>query len=531
MGIFLQEKRLRVAEIIGENTVQAIAEGTLDLPAGKPDIDRVLYARLQPEITDLQPAEDKVVVQGVLTATVVYVPVAEEGRELPAVSVSYREVTPFETEVPLSGVIPGADLRPKIKVLKVTTGAGGKRRFEIDTVLSVTVRALKTVPYNVVSEANVSGGQRVQVRRETVNILDLVGLTMCQIPVKAELGLTEGLPVMEEILDLWAAPAIASMKVVEGKILLEGNVDLSLIYLSAPEGENAHTTVNSARYDKGVRFSAEAPLAEAQTGMQNRGTVFLKRADAFMVDEGTVGINLLLEAWVEVYRQSEVEAVTELKAEGIDEIEVNRQMFKAEVQVGEKTVVISAEGHLQVPSHRPPVSRVVAAESWFQPTETRVLDGKVMVDGILGVKVLYLAAGDEEGTSMLHVAEFPEALRLTEFVDIPRAQGGMATEYDVQIRKVQVQVIDADTLQVEINGDLSARVTSQTSLEVVSEAVVVPPALDDDPTSLRVVVIQPGDTLWKLAHRYRTSVEAIASSNGLAPNISLVPGQKLRVKG
>lgn len=530
MGIFLQEKKLRVVEVIGENRVETMVEGTLDLPLGKPEIDRVLYARLQPEITNLEVVENKVVVQGTMGATVVYVPVPEEEKDLPAVSVSYREAIPFTTEISLEGAIPGVEVRPKLRVQKVTVDAAGKRRFEVDAVVAVTVRALKTLNYSVVSGATVSEGHRVQVRRETMNLLDLVGFTMCQIPLKTQLQLGEELPLMAEVVDLWALPSLVGLRVVDGKVLVEGDVDFNLIYLSQGEEETAYTSVSSARFEKGVHFAGEAPLAEAVSGMQGRGMVLLKKVDTRLVNPFTLEVNLLLEVWAEVYRQTEMEAVTEIATEGVEEIAVNRQLIQAEAQVGEKTVEFSAEGHLQIPSHRPPVRRVIAADAVFQPVETRVLDGKVMVDGVLGVRILYQAAAEEEKPVLLHVVEFPEALRVTEFMDFPRVQSGMTVDHDVLVKKVGVELIDADTLQVEISGEMMVRVTSRASLEVITEAVVVPPALGDEATSFRIVVVQPGDTLWKLAHYYRTTVEAITAANGLAPGTPLQVGQKLRIR-
>ncbi len=42
-------------------------------------------------------------------------------------------------------------------------------------------------------------------------------------------------------------------------------------------------------------------------------------------------------------------------------------------------------------------------------------------------------------------------------------------------------------------------------------------------------VIEPGDTLWELARRYGTTVEAIAAANGIRPTQTLRIGQRLRI--
>ena len=54
--------------------------------------------------------------------------------------------------------------------------------------------------------------------------------------------------------------------------------------------------------------------------------------------------------------------------------------------------------------------------------------------------------------------------------------------------------------------------------------VPAPPAGD-----VRTHTVQPGDTLWDIARRYRLTLSQLLRWNGLGERATLSPGQRLRV--
>jgi spore coat assembly protein SafA len=44
---------------------------------------------------------------------------------------------------------------------------------------------------------------------------------------------------------------------------------------------------------------------------------------------------------------------------------------------------------------------------------------------------------------------------------------------------------------------------------------------------VRIYIVQRGDTLWKIAKRYNTTIDAIVRANNIKNPDLIVPGQKL----
>ncbi|MCH5304386.1 MAG: LysM peptidoglycan-binding domain-containing protein [Ruminococcus sp.] len=61
----------------------------------------------------------------------------------------------------------------------------------------------------------------------------------------------------------------------------------------------------------------------------------------------------------------------------------------------------------------------------------------------------------------------------------------------------------------------------------VGQTIIVP--VDTEETSGYVYVVRPGDTLWSIAQRFKTSVEEIARKNGMYNPDILYPGTKLYI--
>lgn len=69
------------------------------------------------------------------------------------------------------------------------------------------------------------------------------------------------------------------------------------------------------------------------------------------------------------------------------------------------------------------------------------------------------------------------------------------------------------------------RVDTGTEVRILNQELV------PNPGPGRTYVVQPGDSLWFIANRYHTTVDALAAANHLSPPYTIYPGQKLYLPG
>ena len=68
-----ETERLKVHLVQGENRVQAVVRGRIEVPEAKPDVDKVLSKEAKARVRDISIVPDKVIVNGALDVQVTYV--------------------------------------------------------------------------------------------------------------------------------------------------------------------------------------------------------------------------------------------------------------------------------------------------------------------------------------------------------------------------------------------------------------------------------------------------------------------------
>ena len=107
----------------------------------------------------------------------------------------------------------------------------------------------------------------------------------------------------------------------------------------------------------------------------------------------------------------------------------------------------------------------------------------------------------------------------------------MDAQVQADVISIELDLLNRETVEVDVRVVTEAKSSRTVERDAIIEAVAVPPA-DPDPPTLTFVVVQSGDTLWKLSHRYHTDVEQIVRANPWlegAQTASLPVGRKLCV--
>ena len=157
-------------------------------------------------------------------------------------------------------------------------------------------------------------------------------------------------------------------------------------------------------------------------------------------------------------------------------------------------------------------------------SEGHCLMDSVAAEGVLTADILYHCADDSRPVALLQ--------RGIPFTQVMEGKGVLPTdEADIILR---LEDVDFQMLS-ETEGELRATVTMeaagrrQETAELVTEAVWN--EAEDGKTAAGAViyVVQKGDSLWKIAKKYRTTVDNIVAVNEIEDPDLIYPGQKLLI--
>ncbi len=524
MAISFNEELIRVEYVIGEETITETVSGQITVPDNKPDILRVVdvTANIINITTEIE--EEGVDITADIEAGVIYV--ADVDEPYFRQPVHFTEGTfQFTNFVDIPDAEIGMNVFTDLKVRKVTYEMIDERTVEVTVVISKFVKVTEYRQITVITD--LTGIPEDNITSELLRIEDVVGEDMATTVISGRIELPEGKPPIERILNAQAELLNLVTEITEDGVIVTGSVEGGVIYV-ADVPEPAYQ--QPVHFLEGTfNFSEAFDIPGAEEGMSVYANTIIRKVTYDYIDEDTVEVNVTIQFFVKVTEPKQVEVIIDIMS---DQVEVERELLRVEDVVGEDTIFETVSGRLNVPAAKPDIERVIEATSKIISTETTTEIDGVMIEGEIEGRILYVA--DVEDPYLRQPVHFTETeFNFDNFVDIPGTEAGMNAHTEVKVQKTNYDLLNARTVEITSVIRKFAKVTEFRQLEIIVDLVVVSEVTEPGvcPPSYVVYVVQPGDTLWKISRRYRTTVDAIIEAN---PNINpdnLQVGQKICVPG
>jgi hypothetical protein len=544
MGVILTKELVRVDQVVGEDKTQAIVEGTIMLPDGKPDIERVISvdATLDTEslVTNILDAKiGKVIVEGNIDVRAMYVADVPEGQPQQPVHFVEGQID-FSFFVKIPGVRKDMDVRVRAKIehIQHSFDPNRPREIKVRIIVMFFVKVTRRVEIEIVIDA--IGPKDLQVLKKTLRIEDVIGEARAQNIVKSDVGVPEEKPDIEQILQVEAEAREISTKIIKNKIIIEGVLEVGILYVAiAPEGQPLQPV---HFMEAQIPFTQFVEIPGAEEGMAKFVRVEVEHIKGRRKDERTVTIEAILKVKAKVFETKIMQIVIDVFSPS-EELEVEKTRLKLDQVIGEDENEIVVKDVLSVPEEKPDIEQIYRTNCKARVTEARILDGKVIVEGILTLETLYVADVPEgEPQQPLHFME--HEVDFTTFVEIPGAEDDMMLDFDVLVEHCSSSTIPNEPRRFEVRAVLGlfAKVTQMIEIDIVVN-VIEPEEEEEEEKeekeekkeekkeeqkpSMTIYIVQRGDTLWLIAKRYNVTVESIVTANNIANPDAIMPGQQL----
>ncbi|HEY8416668.1 MAG TPA: SPOCS domain-containing protein [Limnochordales bacterium] len=549
MNFRFEPKTVRMERPIGAATQQAVTEGSLELPANMPDISRIVRLEARPVVTDWEASDNQVAVEGAVDLILLYahdetVPAAGrtpsgdieaeaahvEGEfpddEPPAMELretlyryTWRRAGAFEAVLEIPGVHPQAfvDVTVRPETVEAELHPGG-RGVEVEAVVAVTARTSEfvavTVPVKGRSFAADAGAVETAVPVEHV-----LGRSAVHVSVDGVLAVPAE-RTCRRVVHVAAVARPSQAIASPGEVTVAGVLEYQVLYVDEA-GQ-----LQTGTWKEQTPFAHTFAVPEAPSGAPVHTETRVTSVEAAPGDGGRE-----IRVWADVQLSVRLAAVQELalveNITGSEKLEVRCRTEPVHIEewIGAATERTEVTGTLELPQGHPPIERLITAAARARVDEVLVLEDKVVVSGQVDADALYLARSQGQP---LHAVEWGDAIAFEIEVSLPGAEPGLEAQADVQAEDVTLDLLNRETVEAQVRLVAAVRLTRGSERSAVVEAVAVPPP-DPDPPTWTFVVLQEGDTLWKLSHRYHTDVDRILAANPWLGDAAapLPPGRKL----
>lgn len=535
MGVRLEKQLVKVDQVVGEDKVQAIVEGSIMLPYGKPDIEKVLSveAKVNTENLDVNVIDDKVVIEGYVDVEALYV------GKVPAESQPVHFVegnVDFSVFAKIPGARKNMDVKVKARVehVQFSHNDARPREIEVRIIVEFFVKVTKRVQLEIVVGA--TGPADLQVLKESIRVDHVVGEGRAQKVVKSEVDVPPKKPDILEILKIEGKVRVAQTKALDNKVVIEGILEVDILYVGDVREGLPQQPVHFMEAE--IPFTEFVEVPDCRHDMSKTVKVSVEHIRARKKDERSITVEAVLDIKARVLEPKTIEVVEDLFSPS-QRLDVKKTKVKVDKVIGEGENQIVVKETFKVPVEKPPIEQVFKTEARVKVTETQIIEDKIVVEGVLKLETLYVAEAPYCSPQQpVHFVE--NETPFTIFVEIPGAREDMALDYEVEVEHVSSKVDPNDSRRYEVRVVLKlvAKVTRMVQLDVVVDVDKAAEeekkgekkeekASKDDKPYMTIYIVQKGDTLWKIAKRYNVTLDAIIKANNIANPDLIYPGQRL----
>ncbi|RGY99268.1 SPOCS domain-containing protein [Clostridium sp. AM58-1XD] len=510
----LSKKNIHMNRWKTHATTQVTLDDDFIVPDTMDDAEQVVLSTGDIQIESSRAQGEKVVVKGKLDFRILY---RKAGGGLQALAGSM----PFEETINVPGLEDRDYTATSWELDDLNAGMINSRKMSVKALITLDVSA-ETL-YDVEAAVDVaegSTGAEVKALRQNMEVAAIAVRRKDTYRVKETIALSGNKPNIDNI--LWSEMRLCSSacRPMDGKVRLEGELIVFVIY----DGEGENDTIQWL--EESVPFSGELELAEAVEEMIPQISMRLVHKDIeakpdYDGEMRELEIDAVVELDMKLYEEEEVELLSDLYSTNREIVlETEEACFDkiltknlCKCKVAEKVEV----------SHSDRILQICHSEGNVKIDETEISNDELNIEGVLEVKLLYLTADDSEpiqsSTEVVPFHYTAEAKGIT-----PESIYQMNTGLD----QMTAVMIGGDMVEIKAVINLDLLVLQPVCQPVIASASEEPMDLQKLQKMPGIVgyIVQPGDSLWKIAKKFHTTVENIMETNGLTSDI-IKPGDKL----
>lgn len=360
----------------------------------------------------------------------------------------------------------------------------------------------------------------IEKQKRTMNIAAIALRRKDTYRVKEELTLSGNKPAIDRI--LWTELRLSGVtaRPMEGRIRMDGTLQVFVIY----EGEGEQAVIQWM--EESIPFSGEVEMSGAADSMIPAISVRLVHRSVeekpdYDGEMRELDVDAVMELDIRLYEEQELDIVSDLYALNRElQLEMGDAWFDqillrniGRCKVSEKVKLDSGQRVLQI----------CHSTGSVKVDDMTAIDGVLVLDGVLEVKLLYLTDDDAQP-----VQSSQEMVPFHYELEVPGITKDSIWYLEHGLEQLTAVMVGGEMAEIKAVICVDVLVLQPIRQNVIQGAQLMPldtEKLQEKPGIVGYLV-QKDDDLWKIAKRFHTTVDNIVTTNSLTAE-SVTPGDCL----
>ena len=513
----LVRESIQLEQRIGREKTQILLEGDIIVPDVKPDMAVLLQTEADVCIDKWELSTDRVNFTGRLDFQVLYLAKTPE-RPVHSMKASAA----IDDFINMEGLSKDMWVELSAELINIEYRMLNDRKISYRAVVTLEASGENTHSQDVV--VNMIDIPESQLLKKKLIMSKNIANKEDRFIVKDSLPIPSGKPNIREILLSGVVIGNREEKVMAGRVNITGEILVTTLY----KGDADDSIIEFVEHE--LPFNGMVDISDVQEHMQ-ADIALIPQQQYIQVQPDSDGEDRVLEMEVAVNAKIKVRSQTEIDVlEDAYSIDKRLEMTRSPVvyakpvcrnknQFPVKEVVLLEDGC-------PGMLQIFRVTGKAQMDDVKVIEDKVVVEGIIHTSILYVAESDD---SPLY--SFNTVLPYRQVIETRGAKPDMDVKVDVSIEHTGFNMLSDRETEVRFLLSFNTRVNEEKEVSMITDIDFI--ELDkeylDSMANMTVYVVQNGDTLWKIAKRYNTDLEELISINDIENPSSIYPGQKLLI--
>jgi LysM repeat protein len=516
MAMELIKENIECEQLLTENFCDTVVKSEYVIPDTHPDVNQVLMIDAKPCIISKEIMQDKILVEGQIEYTLLYLAKEEESTGIYSTNYTGK----FSNYVD----VPGAEHKmlcdSDCYIEHIECMIVNERKISIEGIVKLKAEVYKNYEFKVIRD--VTGSEDIQMLKNPSTMDKIVGTVSGDLVAKCHMQIPMDNPQIGSILKCDVKVHKKETKVMEGKVSISANALIKVLY----RGKDSREIVYM---EEDVSIDKELESREANPTMDSYSK-FRVDAMEFNIREDDLGENRIID--VEAIIKSDTKVMYKEDMDIIQDayspsalMQMSRKDYQLNVMHGHSTCQNIVKGTIELNNSNPKVSKIIMCCGKVCVTDKKLVEDKVIVEGVLNVEVLYKTFDEEK-----YLCTVNEEIPFNYAVEIPGCKIDMQCIAKVCLENVEAS-IELNNIDIKALIEVYARVNYLTHKEFLVDMEPIEGEIPKKKASLTIYVVQHGDTLWKIAKKYYTTIQALVKLNEIEDADAIKVGDKLIIPG
>ncbi len=490
-------ENMETEQVIAAKPTQVAVETEVALPGGLREEARVYYADATAAVNGGELTGSRATADGRVTFHVLYGQGDLSNVRALEATADFSQVLPLKEDY---GQLAAVRLQPKATVQNVSAKAFNGRLL-LQAILNLSAEA--SLPRTVSFIRDVADSPEIQKANQTIAMQRTVGEGEAQNLFREEFELSDVLKITDTLFATAEAQVEDIMGGADGKAVVTGTVTIDAYHTSGLPGRLLVYTRHTMPYEQQVTLSGALGTAlAAQTTVKDVAVLSQETEDGGRLMRAEIQLVTAIRA----VEDQEMSVLRDAFTTGGDALELQPRQVVFRSSTVNETAAESGRTVMALPEGSPRVKTPLLA--FLRPILVSVekQKDKLAADGVLDMTLIYQT--DD--------SEVPVSVRQEEaFHTVFSTEALPGDDLTLTAAQVEPSAVTGDRVELKYILRLHADGVRKGEAALIADAAAV--TAPEIGKGIVLYYLQPGETVWDLAKRYRVPLEDITRLN---PNLS-----------